>query len=832
MVALLLFVLIVGSAVGWIPVPWLPRADQPTAVEEVSAAGPAADAEPGPVAGPEAVRRVTSGAARGAATLRVRVLHYATGLPVADAEVVYPALDGTKAADVARDWELSLRSNGVIARTNAAGIAECVPGYGEIIARSGRLFAEGLVPDLEAGEDRTLTLIVAPDLSVSVTVLDAKGQPAAGVDVHLTGEPVTGGWWEIRGKTDGQGIAYFFHVASHEEVRRHLSGVPKARAEVRLPSGEVLIGVIPDDAPQHATLTLRLPPSGRIRCTCRTSGGRALAWPTGFALWLVGGSTDLDPATGFLTDDRATITFNPLPLGQRFLLTGRMNGYRIAETIVGPRRDGEEVHFELVTVLERFGVRGRALDENRSPGAGAGVILIVGGVSAIDFTDAAGRFHAVVELDARVERVGLEMSLRVQEWFGQAQASRVWKAVVPGDYDAGDLVLTAPVDRSPLLCSGRLLRAGKVVRPAVEPQRCRCGDGRHRWHKAPSSQRSVDNGFEFRLLGVAKPTDHYRLLVPSALGVRKAFDIRPGQANIEIEVAALGGLELRLRLKPGVPADELVTSLPGLGPGGVYRGPYSLAEWVDGQQVISAVFELDEVPVGRQRVEVRLGATVLAAFDVDIVPDQITRLVGDRSIDLRDCVDVVEIQLIDNRGQPDPTSKAIAVTEWAAGPQRADRGRIRVAVPPGRTTISVVAPDCVPRLLELPPGRHAIAPQPMRKLVVRAVLPVEQLPEGIRPDLRVTPLRVAGLDPRLVGLLKTAGLTLGEERSLNLHPDTLAAELRLPAGCEVLLEVVLYDDRGEVSAARKRAQVAASTSRLSIAVSAAQWRAALAELRR
>lgn len=127
--------------------------------------------------------------------------------------------------------------------------------------------AEGSLDQLpETDGRRSLEVIVSPDMSFSVVVLDAAGAPAQGVPVSYlspASEADLTPWEGVRLLTDADGRAHFQHmIRADRQIHR---GSPDREVRVRIPMHDPPSARFHRDAPPTEDIVLRLPELAGVR---------------------------------------------------------------------------------------------------------------------------------------------------------------------------------------------------------------------------------------------------------------------------------------------------------------------------------------------------------------------------------------------------------------------------------------------------------------------------------------------------------------------------------------------------------------------------------------
>lgn len=469
---------------------------------EATLAGPAAGSAAD--AGPQVQVRVLGPDGKALAGLTVRYL-----LP----QEAGKGLDDAGRTEMARlrfDGEAMLQRFGSEAVTDARGIArwprrEVESSWWQVGARHGEDWGETWIPS-KAAADEVHELRLSADRSLAIRVLDAQGQPAAGVPLAAS--------YRRGGEGSNQGIAGAQELgvtdADGNAVARHLqvwSYLVDARGFVlpilvrpRLPGVEV--GHEVDAAmPPRDPVVLYLPPTGVVEVTVRDGLGEPAAKGTKVTILPEPRDEDGRKAWTAAADDHGVCVFPRVGLGQQWRVI--LQGEQRQELVFsGPRAGGEVVR--VVLQPETTPVLTGQLSADGKPAAKARFLLISAeGAPAREPTETGddGRFRIVASNGA---------------WLGKHLTTVTCRGVdARGQYDGrvaswnGDLLLRAGEHdlgvvtfvEEPIVVAGRLLTTSGTLgqrQPGVWVEAA-TGDAEKPWRAVSLSRRLQPDGtFECR----------------------------------------------------------------------------------------------------------------------------------------------------------------------------------------------------------------------------------------------------------------------------------------------------------------------------------------------
>lgn len=690
-------------------------AEAPPSVPPALAPEPsAAQADPAPSTAPSPPRRPTQGETSipglGALPAGVPAEEEGFGLHIVRADG-RPAIDASVRWMLQRDLD-ALRAQGLDpatmdpadvlasstrnARTNSAGFAMLTSEAGTMLmdARLGDQYGHVRIRREDAGHAR---LVLSRDTTLDVEVVDADGAPRAGVPVVLRGAACQTIW---SGRTGPDGHARLRHADGVVQAAR--SRYEDLTVAVDVPAGSARAlprGEIPTES-----LRLVAPPGQRVLVWLRDVQSKPCARPTLVRLAPQGLESDCGAARERTAIDGLAV-FEDVPAGLSLVV--------VAEPSCSPERlRGEvrtapaaEANVILAATSAMPRARGRLLDPRGGPWRGFDVTA---------HADLAGNW--VAQGAARTDdRGGFELDLPAVHG---ASGAVVITLVARNPY--GRTVCSTRIDVAPGTAAVELgdvtasdwpvLVRGLVLDEAERPldgalvELCDA-NGR----PDPRTRTASDERAQFALRG-PPPPEGDAVLVRAVEPERRAADatvaLRRGDHRARIVIAVHGRLAGTVLLPEGAPEGSVLVRVEQ--PSGS-----QLALTVDG----SGAFEFSNVEPGEARVSFApqgFEEPVLVLERVGIPRGGACadpRLLG---VDLRERLVVVELEVVDERGQP-------LVSGWA-GPVASTRARgrsydmvdgiARIVLAKGGPALQVSADGYDPAILQSPTGRLRVQLRP------------------------------------------------------------------------------------------------------------------------
>jgi RNA polymerase sigma factor (sigma-70 family) len=824
------------------------------------ASAPSADArEPAAAAGERTDARAIADAAAprplpaDAQWVDIVVVDGASDAPVADAEVHWINEDSKlrffESLPSAEHKVISRRPTEAVAaragwrtRSDADGRARIAIPLGSrmpttIAARSdGRYGVLDVQPNSLAPASGHRVLL-RPDRTIQVRVVDAGGRPVPDVLVTVDAHGSDGARWEhgelLGAYSDADGVATLQHVqhAAAAAARRAAADPGRTTfrllAAARLPGYEDF-GVDVDLAAAASSVELRLPPHGRVSVQVHAAANDVPLDGLGQA-WL----RDATPATaasasGEASSVRGTQGFWPPthhakldPSGLAHFPIVRLGrqwevglGHDDALTLVtaGPTLAGQEIQVALRPDAGKCVVRGRVLAAPGAPLPRTRVRVFALGTEDSDrdvevATDDSGRFVArMAPLPATAP--ASTVAVDVQPEHGPLRrATAPDRHLLAGLLDLGDVV----VGEMPHLASGRIDVADPrpdwqnkvsvdVWRHAVAPD-----DPDDPWERAPDCGCRVEADGRITVFGEPVARLH-RLRV--YLGDGRCSDeltFRPGDSDLYAKFVAAHPVAARALL-PAATSNYLVEfALHRIGSA---TQPPVTAPAIGDSTPADVLWYA--VPAGNYELRVLLrgsDAPVLVVSDVQVpTPDD-----GDprlRALDLRPLLRTLRVRLSDAAGRPLADQRAQFRLGLAAAP-RMDQGVVDTAdafvLPAGPYDGWLCVGANRPLPLRGDADTVDVRVEPWPELEVR-VADVPTLPPGVAVAVRV---RSAGGsasqgDEDLPGGARQAGSADLMAPPEAWQPLTEGA-VRLPVGDEpIAIELALCSTRAEDLVADRR----------------------------
>lgn len=401
--------------------------------------------------------------------------------------------------------------------------------------------------DLRPPTERELQ---ARALSFEIEVVDSEGRPAPGIRLCLAvDDPLNeqAGW---RGSSDRNGRARVSRAFERQRLRtdRLILAPTLARTtptQLRFPAG----------APPSSPVRFQLEPTGSIELVALRRDGAPLDEDVQFEL---GVSRSLDPerltprvcVQERLHAKAGRLIVEHVGLDLEFELFTRSPRMEFASNpFNGPHQPGERVRVERRVSRVRSRVRGRVLDAEGRPLAGVSVVarpgeqreggeISVGTVWFQATTDAEGAFNAFEligvtrgHFELRASRAGREVGRAFQP-----VPSRIANPGAAEDaaFDLGDV----QVKPEPLFAAGRVVDSGgQAVREVVIQLRVQ---GQSDWRGVAFS---TDARGRFEIPARVCSVPAALRAIDFDAGEGPEVMVNPGAVDVELSIAALGGIE-------------------------------------------------------------------------------------------------------------------------------------------------------------------------------------------------------------------------------------------------------------------------------------------------
>ncbi len=629
---------------------------EPPPVEE-GATVPAAPAAPGAAPAPAEGRGSLDrpGDAPRAGQLTVRVVDARDGSPVPDCPL--HLVDFGRADRAAVEAAVqgpgyfapAFTSLGRAVRTDAAGELRW-QASGEAVVVVAAEDPVGL-GRWRPGSGAELVVAVWPRVDFAARVVDAAGEPVAGVGVMLSAtEGARRG--NARAVSGADGVARFpdFAVFLAEAAAGRRAWLAADLPEPQPRWVPVLLDPLP-----ALPVELRLPPAGAVRV--RVSG---LDDPRGSVGLVARPADPALPWSPFARDAHplaeGSARFAPVPLGQRLVATVDLAGVDGAPQVEGrgPARAGEEV--ELVLDLGALPLlRGRLVGESRELPAGRWEYRLHGadGASAGDTVAVSpeGDFLLLVpeaQRDWSLSRLELApVSRGPLDAATPALEAAVELPGLPleGSLDLGEVA----VRERPLLAAGRVVDPGGQPLPGamvtVERLVERDLELGERWSSWFGARVTSGAGGTFRIHGDAPPGRLRLRATARGRYLERPLPLAAGTEGLELVLGAAGGVVLPLQVPPGLDSRDLaLVARPRAGPADPRAG--RLTGDRDGDRA-----EWNALPPGSYQLEVGLRGfeePVLRRGPVPVAAGATAELSG---ADLRGALAWVSLTIVDGEGR-------------------------------------------------------------------------------------------------------------------------------------------------------------------------------------
>ena len=420
-------------------------------------------------------------------------------------------------------------------------------------------------------------VLLEPDCTVRVHIVDALGQPAVGVALSLEPyDPDQDQSMRVGGelRTEADGMATFAHVQNRRTVQwgmKEGQQVTQWRLFVAIPG--LAMPPILVDAVQVPSepIEVQLPPTGRLRAKA-TMGGQPLP---GLQLAYHLGPKNDPVATSHAAqapiDPDGWARFRHVALGKTLFVLARQDATSITRELPGPTRSGQEVEIAIDLADASIVVTGRLLSDGGQPIADQ---IMIGTFDTSTFggsfhvtTDAAGRFAWwVASQDSNLDA---PLKLERLVFQGRSPATTALRVEVPprdlivGTNDLGDLRL----GMAELVVGGRFVfdtpgtaRAWPQVTQATgQPN----ASGAVDWDRVNDLAVEVHDDGRFEVRGKLAPgrqrlevqSTHHLSVTPVEFAIGTADLVIPVQRGVPLQASCLlpDGVSsqlVELRLQP------------------------------------------------------------------------------------------------------------------------------------------------------------------------------------------------------------------------------------------------------------------------------------------
>lgn len=548
-------------------------------------------------------------------------------------------------------------------------------------------------------------LVLLPDDGIDVRVVGHDGKPCADVPVTILVLDADDDMQSTLGRaplafTDDAGEARIRHVQRHaRELRDDPDLVPLSlRTFVRplLPALEQRGVEVSLTAPPRERITLRLPACGSVRAQTRLAGSPISAR---FPIALTADDDQHDDRYGGYAvqrpGDDGWAWFHHVPV-QMHLTAYSLAANRVSTDFAGPQLHGQVVDAVIVPEAGNTLLVGRALTHDGAPVARTHLhIEFVGRVNLPYWrqceTDDEGNF--LFSLAASREPQDAEFGeaiLRTAEddWtIGRARIDG--RKLQPGTHDIGDVVLQAgePFVCGRLVCNGAPFTKECWLWIEAVPDE---SNGDAEWRRYVDANVRVQSDGTFAAHGRTAPGRYRLALYSDECGEREPIEFALGTEDLIVELDPAFPLSANLALPDGTPHEQVRCRL-------VHAGDVQFSEHVEDRlevaprhlQADRSVAQWRGVPPGVYALEVTLWTQRAPSIRVEdiVVPPPPGGDPQLSDIDLRRRVQVVDVELFDEDGEPSADEGALfepgldLAAPWYGVPVRG--ARARVAVPAG-----------------------------------------------------------------------------------------------------------------------------------------------------
>lgn len=597
--------------------------------------------------------------AAAAAILVIQVVDGRTQLPLAGARVFVERDDVDEVvyeAAAARLGDAAASLGPALGREVVADAEGRVRVASPSRARTVWATADGLSGEVRVGAGATDALVeLVLDRSVTIEVFDARGAPAANVEVALF-EFELETWTSVETlTTDERGRAEFQELGYR---------TPDDRGRLR--AATAFAACTPDflefemEAPPTAPLRLELAATGSVALQVTDTRGEPIAVPAKLLLELDERTPGplpfgLASRSGLVAwSDDGHAKFDGVGLGLELAASARLEGFEFTDRLVpGPNAAGELVTIQIPITRAHPRLRGRLVTADGEPlrtrprlsvlepdgherTLADALALGANGEFQIHLRWYSTESPQYQELRIDAREPGAAPSCGRAPW----PTPRAVLDVVPRDeYDVGDIVCAA----EPFLCSGRVVFADGSPAPLAEVVSV--------W---------LDSGGQIvgRAYGVANEAGQF------ALGAPSDFD------RLEIAACEADGNPWTQREPVTRGATDVVITLPNPYTSGALRGELIWPEgltagdidfaldpadggnrvWANWDENESGPFEITTAPLARAALLVLFQDEVVARVDgIEVRANETTEIAP---IDLRERIHAFRFELVDDDGRP------------------------------------------------------------------------------------------------------------------------------------------------------------------------------------
>lgn len=566
--------------------------------------------------------------------------------------------------------------------------------------------------EIEAGQatpPSVYQLVLLPDSSIHVAVVDQGGQPCANVPITLVALDKDGDLhgefgWDAMALSDADGHAVLAHTQDNLAAlgdRPNASSNPVRTFVHLLLPGYTDPGIEVDlRNPPQELLVVPMPPFGSARARVEIPGEALFG---GHQMVITGdGSTRLDGYLMSRPSEDGWTYFDHVPVGKR-LRAHVATGNNINELFDSPRTAGEMVDVVIRPAQNTILLKVRLVDEDGQPVPDLMFTTLATGTGMrpvrTSTTNSEGRAVITVRKEQDAPRVELESAeiLPSSNQMGLGHGSIGPRILHNGINDLGDVTL----DRGTFVASGRLMTGDKpcTTRPNILIERFDPNAAEGKRHQADLNWQTVvrhDDDGRFEVHARLPAKWHYRLVVfDSDTAPIDPVPFALGETDIVIQVLDGHPLAMTFLLPEGVDPDDLECKLL---PPAHSKPSLRLQGTLEGSAVRTHAEQCSlswsGVPTETYTVSIGLWTEPEPLVRIENVtlplPDSgDPRLVD---VDLRKLVQVIAIRLLDRDGQPLEGYGAVFPNEqMAKGKWRGHNiyESARLLVPPGPVDMQV-----------------------------------------------------------------------------------------------------------------------------------------------
>lgn len=414
-------------------------------------------------------------------------------------------------------------------------------------------------------------VLLEVDCTVRVHVVDATGQPAAGVALSLeTYDPARSRAMVVGGEleTDANGMATFAHVQHRRTAHSGAQAgktVTQWRLFVVIPGLELPPILVDAVQVPSEPIEVQLPPTGRLRAKVTFSGKPMPGLQVGFHVGPKDDSAAINGAANATVDPDGWTRFGHVPLGKTLFVVARQRSASTTRELAGPTLPGQEVELVLELADESFVLTGRLLGDDGQPladqevGGSFDATRSMGGVSVR--TDAAGRF--VWWIASRWKDGEEAIRLKKLLFERRSSAGPAMHVDVPprdlvvGTNDLGDLRFAV----AQLVVSGRFAfdtpGSGRTWASVARLGEARASSsGEERWERIGDLRVDVDEDGRFEVRGTLPP-GRQRIEAQGLHLPVKPVEFAVGTRDLVIPVQRGSTLEASCRLPDGLPPESI-----------------------------------------------------------------------------------------------------------------------------------------------------------------------------------------------------------------------------------------------------------------------------------